>query len=122
MLRSRMSERNSNKERRKSVTKHKTMKDQAMAIAHFVYIAECADGSLYTGYTNDVAKRIETHNAGKGAKYTKQRCPVKPVYTEGYATKEEALRREAQIKRLRRDKKLRLIAEFRYRSQSAPFL
>jgi putative endonuclease len=86
------------------------VKDVSVAVGHFVYIAECADGSLYTGYTNDVAKRIEAHNAGKGAKYTKSRCPVRPVHTERYATKEEALRREAQIKRLRREQKLHLIA------------
>jgi putative endonuclease len=76
----------------------------------FIYIAECADGSLYTGYTNDVAKRIDAHNAGKGAKYTRARLPVRAVYSEEYATKGEAVRREAQIKRLRREKKLRLIA------------
>jgi putative endonuclease len=86
-----------------------TTHDETAAIAHFVYIAECADGSLYTGYTNDVARRIEAHNAGRGAKYTKPRLPLKQVYAEGYATKEEALRREAQIKRLRREKKLCLI-------------
>jgi putative endonuclease len=92
------------------------MSDEAAAIVHFVYVAECADGSLYTGYTNDMAKRIEAHNDGRGAKYTRGRRPVKPVYTEGYATKEEALRREAQIKRLRRKKKLQLIAEGRQRN------
>jgi putative endonuclease len=98
------------------------MHDTTAAITHFVYIAECADGSLYTGYTNDVAKRMAAHNAGKGAKYTRQRRPVKPVHAEGYATREEALRREAQIKRLRRDEKLRLIAESRDCSLHSPFL
>jgi putative endonuclease len=78
---------------------------------HFVYIALCADGTLYTGYANDVAKRIETHNAGKGAKYTRSRLPVRAVYTEACASKGEALRREDRIKRLKREKKLRLIAD-----------
>jgi putative endonuclease len=93
----------------------KAARDEIAAPGHFVYIAECADGTLYTGYTNDVAKRIKTHNDGKGAKYTRARLPVKPVYTEEYANKEEAFRREAQIKRLRRKNKLRLIAEGRQR-------
>jgi putative endonuclease len=92
----------------------KTSCDETLAIGHFVYIAECADGSLYTGYTRDVAKRIKAHNDGKGAKYTQPRRPVKSVYSEGYATREEALRREVQIKRLQRGEKLRLIAEGRY--------
>ncbi|MDR2089851.1 MAG: GIY-YIG nuclease family protein [Clostridiales Family XIII bacterium] len=91
-----------------------------MTATHFVYIAECADGSLYTGYTNDVAKRIAAHNAGKGAKYTKSRRPVRPVYAEAYASKEEALRREAQIKRFCRERKLRLIAEARCSARCLP--
>jgi putative endonuclease len=95
-----------------------TARGEAAAIGHFVYIAECADGSLYTGYTNDVARRIKAHNDGKGAKYTKTRRPVKPVYAEGYANKEDAFRREAQIKRLRRKEKLHLIAEGRQRDST----
>jgi putative endonuclease len=77
---------------------------------HFVYIALCADGTLYTGYTNDVAKRIKAHNAGEGAKYTRPRLPVRAVYTEVCMSKGEALKREARIKKLRREKKLQLIA------------
>ena len=88
-----------------------TRGEETAEIGHFVYIAECADGSLYTGYTNDVARRIKAHNDGKGAKYTRTRRPVRPVYTERYAKKEDAFRREAEIKQLRREKKLRLIAE-----------
>ncbi|MDR1245427.1 MAG: GIY-YIG nuclease family protein [Clostridiales Family XIII bacterium] len=80
-------------------------------MGHFIYIAECADGSLYTGYTNDVEKRIETHNEGKGAKYTRSRLPVRSVYTEEYATKSDAVKREALIKRLKRKEKLKLIAK-----------
>ncbi|MDR1796901.1 MAG: GIY-YIG nuclease family protein [Clostridiales Family XIII bacterium] len=76
---------------------------------HFVYIAECADGSLYAGYTTDPERRIATHNAGKGAKYTRSRLPVRLVHTEGYATKPLAMKREAEIKRMTRGEKLRLI-------------
>jgi putative endonuclease len=76
----------------------------------FIYIAECADGSLYTGYTNDVVKRIAAHNAGKGAKYTRSKLPVRAVYSEEYETKSEAVRREARIKQLKREEKLKLIA------------
>ncbi|MCR5547049.1 MAG: GIY-YIG nuclease family protein [Lachnospiraceae bacterium] len=79
-------------------------------MSHYTYILECADGSLYTGYTPDLKKRLETHNAGKGAKYTRGRRPVKLVYSEEYDTKEEAMRREYQIKHLKREEKLALIS------------
>ena len=78
----------------------------------YMYVLECADGSLYTGYTTDVEKRLKTHNAGKGAKYTKSRRPVILVYYEEYETKSEALRREAAIKKLSRQEKLRMIQYF----------
>lgn len=74
------------------------------------YILECCDGSLYTGWTNDIEKRLEAHNAGKGAKYTKSRRPVKLVYLEEFETKEEAMRREYSIKRLGRKEKMELIS------------
>jgi putative endonuclease len=74
-----------------------------------VYILECRDGTLYTGWTNDLAKRVETHNAGLGAKYTRGRLPVKLVYSERIAERGDALRREMQIKRMTREEKLRLI-------------
>ncbi len=79
-------------------------------MSHYTYILECADGSLYTGYTPDLEKRVETHNAGRGAKYTRGRRPVKLVYSEEYDTKEEAMRREYQIKHLKREEKLALIS------------
>ena len=60
---------------------------------NYVYILRCADGSLYTGWTNDLKKRVKTHNAGKGAKYTKTRLPVELVYYEEYEEKGEALSR-----------------------------
>lgn len=75
------------------------------------YILRCADGTLYTGWTNSLADRIAAHNAGKGAKYTKARRPVRLVHVEVFPTKEEAMRREAAIKRLTRARKLLLLKE-----------
>ena len=80
---------------------------------NYTYIVECADGSLYCGWTNDLEKRIMDHNAGKGAKYTKTRLPVKLVYHEEFDTKEEAMSREWHIKQLRREKKMELIDKSR---------
>ena len=78
----------------------------------FVYILECADKTFYTGYTNDPDKRIEAHNAGKGAKYTKARLPVKQVYLEVFDDKESALKREWFIKhKLTRKDKIKLIED-----------
>ncbi len=75
----------------------------------FVYILKCADGSLYTGWTNDLEKRIDMHNTGNGAKYTRGRLPVELVYFETYETREEAMSRESQIKRSSRNRKIELI-------------
>lgn len=80
-----------------------------MVSIYYTYILECADGSLYCGYTNDVEARVKVHNSGMGAKYTKPRLPVKVVYSEEFETKSEALKREAAIKKLTRKKKLKLI-------------
>ena len=76
---------------------------------NFTYIVECSDGTLYTGWTNNLEHRVETHNVGKGAKYTKSRRPVKLVYFETYSSKEEAMRREYAIKHMKRKEKLQLI-------------
>lgn len=76
---------------------------------NYTYIVECADKSLYCGWTNDLEKRIIAHNAGKGAKYTKPRLPVRLVYHEEFETKEEAMSREWQIKQLSRAEKEKLI-------------
>lgn len=76
-----------------------------------VYILRCKDGSLYTGSTDDFEKRLATHRAGKGAKYTRGRGPLEPVYREDCADKSAALRRECAIKALTRQQKLALIAE-----------
>ena len=75
----------------------------------YVYILECNDQSLYTGITNDLKKRIIAHNSGKGAKYTKARLPVKLVYKESCKTKSDSLKREFEIKKLKRTEKLNLI-------------
>mgnify|MGYP001191688983 CR=1 FL=1 len=76
---------------------------------HIVYILKCRDNSLYTGYTNDLKHRIHMHSIGKGAKYTRGRGPFQLVYTEKFATKEEAMRREYRIKQMPRFEKLKLI-------------
>ena len=76
---------------------------------NYTYILRCADGTLYTGWTNDLEKRLAAHNAGTGAKYTRPRRPVTLVYHEVFETKEAAMRREWEIKHLSRSQKLRLI-------------
>lgn len=76
---------------------------------HYIYIVECSDGSLYTGYTNDLEKRIKTHNDKKGAKYTRGRTPVTLKYYEEFDNKIDAMKREAQIKKMRKIKKLKLL-------------
>lgn len=78
---------------------------------NYTYIVECSDGTLYTGWTNNLEKRLEAHNAGKGAKYTKTRRPVKLVYLEQFETKEEAMSREYYIKQLSRKEKMKLMKE-----------
>ena len=75
-----------------------------------VYMLRCADGTLYTGWTNDLEKRLKTHAAGKGGRYTRARLPVSLAYTERFETAHEARSREWHIKRLTRDEKLALIA------------
>jgi putative endonuclease len=76
---------------------------------NYSYILRCADGTFYTGWTNDLDGRLLAHNAGKGAKYTRSRLPVELVYRETFATKEEAMSREWHLKQLSRQEKLRLI-------------
>ena len=76
---------------------------------YYVYLLRCADGTLYTGFTNDLARRLAAHNAGRGAKYTRGRRPVELVYWESFSNKSSALRREYAIKQLPRRQKLALI-------------
>lgn len=79
---------------------------------NYTYILECSDGSFYTGWTNNLEKRINCHNKGKGAKYTKGRLPVKLVYFEEFIEKRDAQKREYVIKHLTRNDKLNLIKDF----------
>ena len=76
---------------------------------NYVYIVKCSDDTLYTGWTNNLEKRILTHNKGKGAKYTKSRLPVEVVHYEEFEDKIEAMKREYAIKKLSRKQKLKLI-------------
>lgn len=78
---------------------------------NYTYIVKCKDGTLYTGWTNNLEKRIKEHNDGKGAKYTKARLPVELVYYETFETKEEAMSREYAIKQLSRKEKDELIGK-----------
>lgn len=78
---------------------------------NYTYIVRCADGTLYTGWTNDIEKRLQAHNSGEGAKYTRSRLPVTLVYYESYETKEEAMSREWHIKRMTRAQKMKLFSD-----------
>lgn len=78
---------------------------------NYVYIVECSDGTYYTGWTNNLEKRIKMHSNGRGAKYTRGRGPVKLVYYEEFNDKKEAMKREYIIKKLTRDKKEELIKQ-----------
>lgn len=79
----------------------------------FVYMLRCKDGSLYTGWTNDLEHRLAQHASGKGAKYTRGRGPLELAYAEEVPDKEAALRRECEIKKLKRPQKLKLISASR---------
>ncbi len=76
---------------------------------NYTYILKCKDGTYYTGWTNNLEKRLQAHNDGKGAKYTKYRRPVQLVYYESFDSKQEAMSREYAIKRLSRKEKEELI-------------
>ena len=78
---------------------------------NYTYIVRCADGTLYTGWTNDIEKRLQAHNSGEGAKYTRSRLPVTLVYYESHETKEEAMSREWHIKRMTRAQKMKLFSD-----------
>lgn len=75
----------------------------------WVYMLECVDGSLYTGWTPDLENRVRQHNAGRGSKYVRSRLPAQLVYSESYDTRTEAMRREYALKKLSRSEKLTLI-------------
>ena len=78
----------------------------------YTYLLRCADGSLYCGWTNDLEKRVAAHERGTGGKYTHARRPVKLVYAESFETRQEAMRREWEIKQMTRADKLKLVASY----------
>ncbi|OLN21301.1 endonuclease [Domibacillus antri] len=82
-----------------------------METHHHFYVVKCKDGSFYAGYTNDLAKRMNVHNAGKGAKYTRARLPVTLIHSETFETKQEAMRKEYAFKQLSRMKKMDYLLE-----------
>ena len=77
---------------------------------NYTYILRCSDGTYYTGWTNDLKKRLASHNDGTGSKYTRTRLPVEMVYFESFETKQEAMRREWEIKQMSRADKEKLIS------------
>ena len=81
-------------------------------LKNYTYMVRCKDGSLYTGWTNHLEERVRAHNEGRGAKYTRSRGPVELVYTETFDTKQEAMSREAKIKRYTKKEKECLILEY----------
>ena len=93
----------------KDITRKEKRRKEIIKDMNYTYIVKCSDGSLYTGWTNNLEKRIKDHNAGRGAKYTKARRPVVLVYKEEFPTKQEAMKREWEIKRLSRKEKLSMI-------------
>ena len=78
---------------------------------NYTYIVKCRDGTLYTGWTNNLEKRMHDHNCKKGAKYTRSRTPVELMYYEGFPTQSQAMHRESEIKRLSAKKKWSLILD-----------
>ena len=86
---------------------------------NYTYLVQCADGSLYCGWTNHLEARVHAQNSGNGAKYTKSRRPVRLVYYEVFETKQEAMRREWAVKQLTRMEKLALIAAWKCPEQTA---
>ena len=79
-------------------------------MSHYFYFARCSDGSLYSGSCVDLIDREKTHNAGRGAKYTRSRLPIRFVYHEAFQTKSEAMKREAEVKRWTKERKEQLVA------------
>lgn len=86
----------------------------------WVYMLECGDGSLYTGWTNDLSRRLAAHQSGRGAKYTRGRAPVRLAYAEPCADKSAALRREAALKALPRARKLALARQWQAQENRMP--
>lgn len=87
----------------------KDKQDAKVSEVNYTYILECKDGTYYTGWTNNLEKRLKDHNEGRGAKYTKARLPVSLIYYEEFQTKEEAMRREYAIKHMTRSEKEKIV-------------
>lgn len=96
----------------RGVLSYNGIQEKREKIMNYTYIVECKDGTLYTGWTNNLEKRIADHNSGKGAKYTRARKPVTLVYYETFEAKEEAMKREYAIKHMSRKEKEKLIEHF----------
>ncbi len=84
-----------------------------MSKGNWAYLVRCSDGSFYAGWTTHLQNRIDTHNAGKGAKYTKGRRPVTLVWAQNHESRSLAMQQEAQLKKLSRQEKARLAAEYK---------
>jgi len=84
---------------------------------NYTYILECADKTLYTGWTNDIDRRLKAHNDGKASKYTRTRLPVKLVYFESFELENDARKKEVAIKKLSRTEKLKLIKAFNQKGE-----
>jgi putative endonuclease len=82
-----------------------------MSDDHYVYVLRCADGTLYTGYTTDVERRVAEHDSGEGAKYTRGRTPVELVHVESFDSRSTAMQREHEIKQLSRSAKESLVSD-----------
>ena len=95
-----------------SDTRNGEAENKIAEYAAYTYMVRCRDGSLYTGWTNNLEKRVKAHNEGKGAKYTRNRGPVELVYAEMHATKQEAMSREAKIKLLTKKEKEEMAAHY----------
>ena len=85
---------------------------------YFAYMLICSDNTIYSGFSTDLQKRVDTHNRGKGAKYTRSRLPVRLAYWEEFSEKSDALKREYAFKKMKRSQKLLLIENFKYRVES----
>lgn len=94
----------------------KGLNENGKSESWFLYILECNDGTLYTGITNDITRRLQQHNDGKGARYTRTRCPVKLLYYEPCRNRAAAMVRECAVKSLPRERKMKIV-----RSHSARY-
>ena len=93
--------------RGKALSKREIEKMQKLGM-NYCYILRCSDDTYYTGWTNDLLKRLKAHQEGKGARYTKGRTPVRLIHVEAFDTKQEAMRREYEIKHFTREEKEKL--------------